>query len=199
MIFCSLYSRCFSVSTGWDKQTLPKVVHQKRSGAQFSDFKRLRTLGTGSFGRVLLVQHLKTKEFLALKVLEKQQVTSSSQNDSLRKIVRSKQIEHCLNEKRILAAVDFPFFIKLSYSFKNEYYLFLALEYVQGGEMFYHLRKRGKFSEPAARFYASQVVLALEYLHFLDILYRDLKPENILLDSRGYIKVSFDVGFDKGS
>lgn len=75
-------------------------------------------MGTGSFGRVLLVQHLKTKEFLALKVLEKQQVTSSSQNDSLRKIVRSKQIEHCLNEKRILAAVDFPFFIKLSYSFK---------------------------------------------------------------------------------
>ncbi|THD23099.1 cAMP-dependent protein kinase catalytic subunit alpha [Fasciola hepatica] len=163
---------------------LHKYNSPQRAGAQFSDFKRLRTLGTGSFGRVLLVQHQKTKEFLALKVLEKQQ------------IVRSKQIEHCINEKRILAAVNFPFFIKLSYSFKNEYYLFLALEYVQGGEMFYHLRKRGKFSESASRFYASQVVLALEYLHFLDILYRDLKPENILLDNRGYIKIA-DFGFVK--
>ncbi|GAA48112.1 cAMP-dependent protein kinase catalytic subunit alpha, partial [Clonorchis sinensis] len=111
-------------------------------------------------------------------------------------IVKLKQVEHILNEKRILAAVDFPFFIKLFYSFKNEHYLFLALEYVQGGEMFSHLRRRGRFSDSAAKFYASQVVLAFEYLHFMEVLYRDLKPENILLDQHGYIKIA-DFGFAK--
>lgn len=152
--------------------------------ASLSDFKTIRTLGTGSFGRVLLVQLKETKAFFALKVMDKE------------KIVKLKQVDHILNEKRILAAVDFPFFIKLFYSFKNEHYLFLALEYVQGGEMFSHLRRRGRFSDSAAKFYASQVVLAFEYLHFMEVLYRDLKPENILLDQHGYIKIA-DFGFAK--
>ncbi|KAA3681207.1 protein kinase A [Paragonimus westermani] len=76
------------------------------NNASFSDFKKLRTLGTGSFGRVLLTQFKQTNEFYALKIMDKQQ------------IVKSKQVEHTVNEKRILAAVDFPFFIKLFFSFK---------------------------------------------------------------------------------
>ncbi|KAF6768313.1 hypothetical protein AHF37_06611 [Paragonimus kellicotti] len=155
-----------------------------KNDVSFSDFKKLRTLGTGSFGRVLLVQFKQTNEFYALKIMDKQQ------------IVKSKQVEHTVNEKRILAAVDFPFFIKLFFSFKNEDYLFLALEYVQGGEMFSHLRRKGRFNDSAACFYASQVVLAFEYLHHMEVIYRDLKPENILLDFRGYIKIA-DFGFAK--
>ena len=45
-------------------------------------------------------------------------------------------------------------------------------------------------SEAHSRFYAAQIVLAFEYLHYLDLIYRDLKPENLLLDSQGYLKVS---------
>jgi len=61
-----------------------------------------------------------------------------------------------------------------------------VLDYVNGGELFFHLQREKRFSEARARFYAAEIVLALDYLHSLDIIYRDLKPENILLDSEGF-------------
>lgn len=152
--------------------------------ATLDDFDRVKTLGTGSFGRVMLVQHKAQKDYFAMKILDKQ------------KVVRLKQVEHTLNEKRILQAVDFPFLVRLAYHFKDNSNLYMVLEYVLGGEMFSHLRKSGRFSEPHARFYGAQIVLAFQYLHSLDLIYRDLKPENLLIDHTGYIKVT-DFGFAK--
>jgi protein kinase A len=80
--------------------------------------------------------------------------------------------------------------------FKDHVYLYMVLEFVPGGDMFYYLRKKNRFSESHVRFYASQIILALEYLHSLDIGYRDLKPENILMGSDGYLKLA-DFGFAK--
>ncbi|PRD35175.1 UNVERIFIED_CONTAM: kin-1 [Trichonephila clavipes] len=114
----------------------------------------------------------------------------------LAKVVKLKQVDHTLNEKRILHAIDFPFMVNMVYHFKDNSYLYMVLEYVSGGEMFSHLRRTGRFSEPSARFYASQIVLSFEYLHHLDLVYRDLKPENLLIDEEGYVKVT-DFGFAK--
>ncbi|CAK9290912.1 unnamed protein product [Gordionus sp. m RMFG-2023] len=148
------------------------------------DFDRLKTLGTGSFGRVMLVLNKKNREYFAMKILDKQ------------KVLKLKQVEHTLNEKRILQAINFPFLVKLEYSFKDNSNLYMVLEFVTGGEMFSHLRRIGRFRESQCNFYAAQVVLSFEYLHSLDILYRDLKPENIMIDLTGYLKIT-DFGFAK--
>jgi protein kinase X len=72
----------------------------------------------------------------------------------------------------------------------------MLLEYVVGGELFTHLRRAGRFTNDMTRFYASEIVLAIEYLHSKDIIYRDLKPENLLIDHQGHIKIT-DFGFAK--
>lgn len=149
-----------------------------------SDFHIIKTLGTGSFGSVHLSQHKHSGSYVALKVLNRE------------KVVRMKQVEHTLNERKILQAISFPFIVGMPYSFKDNANLYMVLEYVNGGELFMHLRRNRRFSESHSRFYAAQIVLAIEYLHCLDIMYRDLKPENVLLDAQGYIKLT-DFGFAK--
>jgi len=148
------------------------------------DFERCATVGTGTFGRVILVKDKKDKKPYALKVLKKSEV------------VRLRQVEHTLSEKRILASVDFPFIVRLFHHFVDSVNLYMALEFVPGGELFTHLRKSGRFGEAKARFYTTQVVMAIAYLHHLKIAYRDIKPENLLIDAHGYLKLT-DFGFAK--
>jgi tRNA A-37 threonylcarbamoyl transferase component Bud32 len=158
---------------------------QQQQLAKLDDFELDRTIGTGSFGRVMVVYLKRDKsQRYAMKMLKKEN------------IVKMKQVEHTLNERKILSSIDFPFIVKLSYAFKDTSNLYMVLEYVSGGEMFTHLRKTGRYSEENACFYASQIVLTFEYLHYLQIVYRDLKPENVLYDANGYVKIT-DFGFAK--
>lgn len=103
-----------------------KFSQPSRQTAKLEDFHLQRTVGTGSFGRVMIAQH--GNQSLALKIMEKQT------------IVKLKQVEHTLSEKRILQAIKFPFLVNLVYSFKDNSYLYIALEFASGGEMFTHLR-----------------------------------------------------------
>jgi len=84
-------------------------------------------------------------------------------------------------EQKILMKVDHPFILKLNYSFQCRANLYMLLDYEGGGTLFFHLKKKNRLTEQEIIFYASEVILALEYLHSLRIIYRDLKPENILL------------------
>lgn len=148
------------------------------------EFQFLKTLGTGSFGRVILVRRQSDQSHHAIKILQK------------RHIVKYKQLEHTYSEKSVLQCIDFPFLVNLECYFKDNSYIYYVLPYVGGGEMFTQIRRAHKFDESISRFYAAQVLLALEYLHACNVIYRDLKPENILLDAQGYLKIT-DFGFSK--
>lgn len=111
-------------------------------------------------------------------------------------VVRLKQVEHISCERSILGAVDHPGIVNLFCTFQDNLNIYMLLEFVQGGELFSHLRRAVRFSADVTRFYAANIILVLEYLHNRNLIYRDLKPENLLLDAHGYLKVT-DFGFAK--
>lgn len=150
----------------------------------FDDFELLRLIGTGSFAKVLLVRRRDNGRLYAMKVLKKEE------------IFKRNQIDHTKTERLILATLRHPFMVRLRYSFQTQHKLYMVLDFVRGGELFYHLRGAGRFSESRARFYIAEVILALDYLHRHDVIYRDLKPENILLSDDGHIKLT-DFGLSK--
>lgn len=147
------------------------------------DFDIVKLLGNGSFGSVVLVKYHKNDKYYAMKIIVKEQ------------IAKSKQVEYLKNEKKVLQCTNFPFMVYLHCCFHDNCFVYLVMPYV-ACELYDLLKHLKKFSETQARFYVSQVVLAIEYLHYLDLIYRDLKPENILLDETGYIKLT-DFGFCK--
>ena len=95
-------------------------------------------------------------------------------------VIRLKQVEHINSERAILAEIKFPFIVNLLCTFQDEKQVYMLLEYVVGGELFSHLRKAGRFGNEMTRFYASEITLAIEFLHSKNIIYRDLKPENLV-------------------
>ncbi|XP_070319885.1 cAMP-dependent protein kinase catalytic subunit PRKX isoform X3 [Odocoileus virginianus] len=148
------------------------------------DFHMRATVGTGTFGRVQLVQEKTSKHFFALKVM------------TIPDIIRLKQEQHVHNEKSVLKEVNHPFLVKLFWTGHDDRFLYMLMEFVPGGELFSYLRNRGRFTSNTGLFYAAEIVCAIEYLHARDIVYRDLKPENILLDRDGHVKLT-DFGFAK--
>lgn len=148
------------------------------------NYDRIKAIGNGAYGEVFLVRDKSTFTYHAMKVVEKEVV------------VERNHVKHLILEKKLLQCVHFPFIVTLDVAFKDNLYLYFILPYISGGEMFTYIQKYGNFSDNLSKFYASQVVLALEYLHYCQIVHRDLKPENILLDTNGYIKLC-DFGFCK--
>lgn len=148
------------------------------------DFKVLKCVGRGSFGKVMLVEKKNSGDVYAMKILTKDVVAK-------RNLLIKTQAERDILEK-----IDSPFIVKLHYAFQTETKLYFVMDFCNGGELFFHLRKSNTFSERRAMFYTAQLVEAIRVLHENGIIYRDLKPENVLLDRQGNLKIT-DFGLSK--
>eukprot|EP00741_Cyanophora_paradoxa_P017873 tig00021035_g17262.t1 len=148
------------------------------------DFEILRVIGKGSFATVLLVRKRDTGELHAMKVLAKAV------------LLRRRQVAHTRSERSLLQHLQHPFIVGLRYAFQTPAKVYLVMEYMRGGELFFHLKREYSFPEHVARFYAAEIALALGHLHSLGIIYRDLKPENVLLDGEGHVRLT-DLGLAK--
>ena len=115
------------------------------------------------------VRYKKNGKIYAMKVMRKDA------------IIAKNQVTHTKDEKNILQMIQHPFIVNLHYAFQTKDKLYMILDYVNGGELFFHLKKEGRFSEERVRLYAAEISSALIHLHNHGIIYRDLKPENILL------------------
>nr|ABI14421.1 cAMP-dependent protein kinase [Karlodinium veneficum]ACU45272.1 cAMP-dependent protein kinase [Karlodinium veneficum] len=153
---------------------------------KLEDFEMLKVLGKGSYGKVVLVKRKGAgdQEVYAMKMLRKDH------------IVKRNQVEHTQAERNVLQVVKHPFIVELHAAFQTPKKLHFVLEFCAGGELFFHLSRAGRFSEGRCKFYACEILLALQYLHSLNIIYRDLKPENLLLDHEGHAKIT-DFGLSK--
>jgi protein-serine/threonine kinase len=154
-----------------------------------SSFEKIKLLGKGDVGKVYLVREKKTGSLFAMKVLSKKEM------------IKRNKIKRALAEQEILTMSNHPFIVTLFHSFQSSDYLFFVLDYCMGGEFFRALQTRpGKcLQEDHAKFYAAEVIAALEYLHLNGYIYRDLKPENILLHQSGHIMLSdFDLSKPSG-
>lgn len=147
-------------------------------------FRLLKRLGCGDIGSVYLSELSATRCLFAMKVMDKASLANR------KKLIRAQ------TEREILQLLDHPLLPTLYTHFETDRFSCLVMEYCPGGDL-HTLRQRqpGKFfSEYAARFYAAEVLLAVEYLHMLGVVYRDLKPENVLVRDDGHIMLSdFDL------
>eukprot|EP00274_Cyanoptyche_gloeocystis_P006243 CAMPEP_0196652060 /NCGR_PEP_ID=MMETSP1086-20130531/1279_1 /TAXON_ID=77921 /ORGANISM="Cyanoptyche gloeocystis , Strain SAG4.97" /LENGTH=618 /DNA_ID=CAMNT_0041982419 /DNA_START=113 /DNA_END=1969 /DNA_ORIENTATION=+ len=159
-------------------------IEASKKPVGLEDFQILKVLGKGSFAKVLLVKKKDTNQYFAMKVMRKEQV------------VKTRQVTGTMMEKTILQEMQHPFIVRLNYAFQTHGKLYLVLDYLCGGELFFHLRRCKHFPEHIARFYAAEMVLALGHLHRIGIIYRDLKPENVLLDTYGHARLT-DFGLAK--
>lgn len=151
-----------------------------------ADFLLLRVVGQGAFGKVFQVQKKDTGQVYAMKVMRKERIIAKDHGEYVRA------------ERNVLTAVFHPYIVTLRCSFQTSSKLYLVLDFINGGHLFFQLYRQGIFDEQLARLYTAEIVLAIAHLHSLGFVHRDLKPENVLMDSDGHIKIT-DFGLAKGN
>ena len=141
-------------------------------------------IGRGGFGKVWKVTYKHTQYAFALKEMSKV------------KIIDRKSEQSILSERHLLSNLHHPFIVNMLYSFQDKDCLYLLMDLLTGGDLRYHLCKYKKFTEDQSKFFISNLILALEYIHSNKIIHRDIKPENLVLDKNGYLRLT-DFGVAK--
>lgn len=163
-----------------------QVLRKRRSKPKNRDFEMITQVGQGGYGQVYLARKKDTKEVCALKILNK------------KLLFKLNETKHVLTERDILTTTRSEWLVKLLYAFQDLQSLYLAMEFVPGGDFRTLLINTRCLKSGHARFYISEMFCAVNALHDLGYTHRDLKPENFLIDAKGHIKLT-DFGLAAGT
>ena len=144
---------------------------------EINDFEKIKTIGRGYVGKVLLVKYNQNDKLFAMKSIRKDQIISEGILDNI------------LVERNILLLNQSPFLLSLSFFLQTSERIYFITPFLKGGDLFHKLKNDIFFPEDLVKFYTAQIAIALQDLHDLGFAYRDLKPENVLIDEDGYIKL----------
>ncbi|KAK3814763.1 MAG: kinase-like protein, partial [Linnemannia gamsii] len=174
-------------SKAWDnfRSQERMLLRQRRTRTQAIQFQILTQVGQGGFGEVFLARKSDTNELCALKRMSKKRLHLQD------------EVQHILTERDVLTSTKSEWHVKLLYSFQDTEYVYLAMEFVQGGDVRTMLTARGVLKEEDTRLYFAEMVMAIDALHQQGYIHRDLKPENFLIDHGGHVKLT-DFGLSKG-
>lgn len=160
-------------------------LRKRRTRLRHGDFHILTQIGQGGYGQVFLAQKKDTREVCALKSMSK------------RLLFKMDEIKHILTERDILTTSNSDWLVKLLYAFQDDTTIYLAMEYVPGGDFRTLLNNTHVLHNRHARFYIAEMVTCVDSLHQLGYIHRDLKPENFLIDGTGHVKLT-DFGLASG-
>ena len=158
-------------------------LREIRKKINIREFVPLKIIGRGAFGEVRVCRQKSTGEIVAIKKMKKSEMLNKN------------QLMHVRTEKEILTANN-PWIVNLKYSFQDEQFLYLVMNYCPGGDLMNLLMKKDILTEDEARFYIAEMILAVDSVHKLNCIHRDLKPDNILIGKDGHIQLS-DFGLSK--
>ena len=159
-------------------------LRKKRQKISIFDFVPIKIIGKGAFGEVRLCKYIPTDDIVAIKKMKKEEMHKKN------------QVLHVRAERDVLSEAKNQWIVELKFSFQDQNYLYLGMEYLPGGDLMTLLMARDILPEQDAKFYAAEMVLAIESVHDMGCIHRDLKPDNVLIGKDGHIKLS-DFGLSK--
>eukprot|EP01083_Nonionella_stella_P197730 726671_1 len=160
------------------------LLRDSRKKLSLKDFSLVKVIGKGAFGEVRIVRGKHDKVAYAMKTMRKKDMVAKN------------QVTHVQAERDLMAAADDTWLVKLHYSFQDDTYLYLVMEFCGGGDLMTILMREDILTENQTKFYIAELAASINAVHELDFVHRDLKPDNILIANNGHIKLS-DFGLAK--